>query len=76
MIYSLTHNFGDIERFYEMSYSKPTDNGMLQIFSFLMKNYTKIELFKTVPTHFMAVYLFLKKYCSIIIQIIKTTFDK
>ena len=53
MIYGLTHNFGDIERFYEMSYSKPTDNGMLQI----LNDY--VELFMTVSAYFIIVYLFL-----------------
>ena len=33
-IYSLTQNFGHIERINKMSFSKSTDNGMLQIFSF------------------------------------------
>ena len=31
---TLTQNFGDIERIYKMSSSKPTDNEMIQIFSF------------------------------------------
>ena len=34
---SLTHNFGETERNYKMSFSKPTDNGMLQIFSYSIK---------------------------------------
>ena len=37
-----------------MSFSKSTDNGMLQ---FLVKNY--IDLFKTVSANFMAIYLFI-----------------
>ena len=32
--YSLNQNFGDTERIYKLSFSKPTDNGMLQILSF------------------------------------------
>ena len=32
---SLTQNFGDTKRIYKMSSSKPTDNGLLQIFTFL-----------------------------------------
>ena len=57
--YSLTQNFGDIERIYKMSFSKPTDNRILQIFSFLKLN-NCIKLFKTVPAFFMAICLFLQ----------------
>ena len=31
-LYSLIQNFGDIERIYKMSFSKPTDNEMLYIY--------------------------------------------
>ena len=34
-IYNLTQYFGDTERIHKKSFSKSTDNEMLQIFSFL-----------------------------------------
>ena len=37
ILYSETLNNEYIERIHQMSYSSPSDNGMLQIFSFLMK---------------------------------------
>ena len=45
--YSLTQNFKDINK---MSFSKPTYNGMQQIFSFYLNNY--MELFKTISRIF------------------------
>ena len=32
IFYSLTQNFEDIERIYKMLFSKPINNGLLQIF--------------------------------------------
>ena len=37
LFYSLTQNFGDNERLDIMSFSKPTDKGIPQIFSFLIE---------------------------------------
>ena len=37
MSHSLNQNFGDIERILKMSFSKPTNNGILQILSFLIE---------------------------------------
>ena len=37
ILYSETLNNGYIERIHQMSYSSLSDNGMLQIFSFLIK---------------------------------------
>ena len=56
LLQSLT--FGDIERIYKMSFTKPADNGMLQEFVFLLNN--RMERFKTVPAHILAFYLFLQ----------------
>ena len=36
-MYSKTQNFRDIERMFKMSYSKPTEDVMLQMFSFIVK---------------------------------------
>ena len=52
--YSLPQNSGVIKRIDKMSFSEPTDNGMLQIFFYYM------ELFKTVPAYLMFIYLFLQ----------------
>ena len=55
VFYSLIQNFGAIERIYKMSFSKPTGNEINN--EFLLNNY--IELFKTIPAYFMAIFLFL-----------------
>ena len=49
LLYSETLNNEYIERIHQMSYSSLSDNGMLQIFSFLLNDY--MELFKTVPAY-------------------------
>jgi len=50
-----TELWSHIKTNYEMSFSKPTDNEMLQVFSFELNNY--MELYKTGSTYFM-VFLF------------------
>ena len=47
--YRYTLNIKYIKRIYQMSYSLLSDNGMLQIFSFLTNDYKK--LFKAVPAY-------------------------
>ena len=37
--YNLTQNFEDLGSICKMSFSKPSDNGILQIFTFLIESY-------------------------------------
>ena len=47
--YSETLNNEYIESIHQMSYSSLSNNGMLQMFDFLLNDY--MELFKTVPAY-------------------------
>ena len=52
-----------IERIHKMSYSSLSDNGMLQIFSFLILNMI-MELFETVPAYSW-LFIFFCKYWNL-----------
>ena len=60
--YSETLNNEYIERIHQMSYSSLSDNGMLQILSFLLK--WLLELFKTVPAYSW-IFIYFRKYWNL-----------